>query len=122
MKKLIFLLLLLPLLTACGQKLEAADIAGTWENEQATIYFGEDGSYEIKYAEFDVGELSSENGKFELSGGKVELKLRDKYTLNELGEIDFKRLVRTENRRESIELKDDILTIDGEEYTRKEMY
>ena len=122
MKKLIFLLLLLPLLTACGQKLEAADIAGTWENEQATIYFGEDGSYEIKYTEFDIGELSSENGKYELSPGKVELKLRDKYTLNELGEIDFKRLVRTENRKANIELNGDTLTFDGEEYTRREMY
>ena len=122
MKKILFLLLLLPLLAACGQKLEATDIAGTWENEQATIYFGEDGSYEIKYAEFDVGELSSENGKYELSPGKVELKLRDKYILNELGEIDFKRLVRTENRKADIELNGDTLTFDGEEYARREIY
>ena len=122
MKKLIFLLLLLPMLAACGSRLENADIAGSWENEQATIYFSEDGSYEIKYTEFDVGELSSENGKYELSRGKVELKLRDKYTLNELGEIDFKRLVRTENRKADIALEDDVLTFDGGEYTRKEMY
>ena len=122
MKKLIFLLLLLPLLAACGSRLENADIAGSWENEQATIYFGEDGSYEIKYSRFDVGELSSESGEYKLSRGKVELKLRDKYTFNELGEIDFKRLVRSENRKADIELKGDILAFDGEEFTKKEMY
>ena len=120
MKKLMFLLLLLPLLTACGQKLEEADIVGSWENEQATLYFGEDGSYEIKYADFDVGELTSEGGRYELSRGKVELKLRDKYTLNDLGEIDFKRLVRTENRKVNIELKGGILVLGDKEYTWKE--
>ena len=122
MKKLIFLLLLLPMLAACGQKLENADIAGSWENEQAALYFGEDGSYEIKYSRFDVGGLSSESGKYELGRGKVELKLRDKYTLNDLGEMDFRRLVRTENRKVDIELDEDTLVLDGEEYTRKEMY
>ena len=122
MKKLIFLLLLLPMLAACGQKLENTDITGSWDNEQATLYFNEDGSYEIKYNRFDVGELSSENGKYELSPGKVELKLRDKYILNELGEIDFKRLVRTENRKADIELNGDTLTFDGEEYARRDIY
>ena len=120
MKKILFLLLLLPMLAACGSRLENADIAGSWENERATLYFGEDGSYEIKYNIFDAGELSSENGKYELSRGKVELKLRDKYTLNDLGEIDFRRLVRTENRKADLELSDDTLIFDGEEYTRKE--
>ena len=122
MKKILFLLLLLPILAACGQKLENTDIAGSWENAQATLYFSEDGSYEIKYSQFDVGEPSSENGEFELDRGRVELKLRDKYTLNELGEIDFKRLVRTENRKVNIELNGDTLTFDGEEYARREIY
>ena len=122
MKKLILLLLILLLLAACGQRLENADIAGSWENDQATLYFGEDGSYEIKYADFGEGELSSENGKYELGRGKIILKLRDKYILNDLGEIGFKRLVHPENRKVVIELNRDILTFGGEEYTKKEMY
>ena len=91
MKKLLLLLSCLFILTACGQELEAADIAGVWKNDGARIRFGEDGGYEITYAAPEPGGLSSENGEFELDGGTVELRLRDKYTFNELGETDFQR-------------------------------
>lgn len=119
-KKLLPVLFCLFALTACGRGLEAADIEGSWENAAAVVTFGGDGTYEIKYADFGPGELSSENGEFELSGGEVELRLRDRYVLDDAGEIDFTRLTATENRRLEISLEGDTLTLDGEEYARRE--
>ncbi len=120
MKKLLSILSVLVLLTACGQKPEPADIVGVWENSAATVRFGEDGTYEISYADFGPGELSSENGKFTLSGGKIELQTRDKYTLTETGEISFQRLAVTEDRKVDISLDGGVLTLGGEEYVRRE--
>lgn len=118
MKKLIVLTVCALLLTGCG--LDPADIAGVWENSAATLTFGEDGTYEIKYADPAPGDLSSENGEFQLSGGKIRLEIRDKYTVNELGEVKFERLIRTQDRKLKITLDGDALTLDGEEYTRRD--
>ncbi len=120
MKKLLLILSVLVCLTACGQKLEPADISGVWENSAATVYFGEDGTYEIRYADFGPGELSSENGEFGLSGGKIELRMRDKYTFDDSGEISFERLPVTEDRKADVALDGDTLTLDGTEYVRRE--
>ena len=120
MKKLLLILSVLVCLTACGQKLEPADISGAWENSAATVYFGEDCTYEIRYADFGPGELSSENGEFGLSGGKIELRMRDKYTLDDSGEISFERLPVTEDRKADVALDGDTLTLDGTEYVRRE--
>lgn len=120
MKKLLYILSALVLLSACGQRLEPADIAGTWENGSATVYFGEDGSYEIRYNDFGPGELSSENGEFALTGGKIELRMRDRYTLTDTGEISFHRLAVTEDRKAEIAVDGDVLTLDGAEYGRKQ--
>ncbi len=120
MKKPILLIFCILLLTACGRGLEAADIEGSWENAAATLYFGDDGTYEIKYADPKPGELSSESGEFELDGGKIELRLRDKYTVDEFGDVDFERFGYTEDRKVKIGLDGDVLTLDGEEYSRRQ--
>ncbi len=110
-------------LTGCGDSepvIDAADLAGAWSSQEAELYFNEDGTYEIKYSDFDVGELSSENGKYELEPGKIKFRLRDKYTLDEYGDTKFERLIHTENREEEASLDGDILTLEGREYSRRE--
>lgn len=110
-------------LTACGDDgpaINAADLAGAWSSQDAELYFNEDGTYEIKYSDFAAGELSSENGKYELEPGKIKFRLRDKYTLDEYGDIKFERLIHTENREEDIALDGGLLTLDGREYSRRE--
>ncbi len=119
MKKLLLLVSCLTLLAACGQELSAEDVAGAWENGSAQVYLGEDGSYEIKYADPKAGELASESGKFQLDGGKILLQRRDRYRLNDLGETEFRRLMETEDRKLDVSLDGDALTLDGEEYQRR---
>lgn len=125
MKKPIFTILCVILCTlafaGCAEQTELGDLAGAWENENAEIYFNEDGTYEIKYSEFDVGQLASENGKFEISGGKIEFKIRDKYTLSDTGDIKFERLIHTENRKEKFSIDSDTLTLNKIVYIRKEI-
>ena len=46
--------------------------------------------------------------------------MRDKYTLDDSGEINFERLPVTEDRKAEISLDGDTLTLDGTEYVRRE--
>lgn len=121
MKKLVFLIACLLILASCGGSLSAEQIAGAWENSQGDrVYFNSDGTYEIKYKEAAVGELASENGKYELRGGKILFSRRDKYTLTENGDIKFERLIYAEDRKEKISLSDSGLEINEMLYIKQE--
>lgn len=106
MKRLIPTLLCALLLSSCGAKLENADIAGDWVSESGQIHFNEGGTYEIKYFEAAFGSLTAESGTYELDGGRIKLKMRDKYTLEETGDVRFERLIHTEDRKEKISLEE----------------
>ncbi len=121
MKKLITVIICALVLAGCGAEIENADIAGDWENENAQIHFNEDGAYEIRYLSAEVGEKTAENGKYEIDGGKIEFKVRDKYTLEETGDTKFERLVHTEDRKEKISLEsDEQLELNKTVYNRRE--
>ncbi len=121
MKKLILAAICALLLSACGAEIENADIAGDWESEECRVHFNEDGTYEIKYFDFSYGDLASENGKYEIDGSGLWFKLRDKYTLEETGDIKFERLVHTQDRKEKLSLEEDgTLKLNDIIYYRKE--
>lgn len=120
MKKTAALFLCVLMLAACGEKIQNADIAGDWQGSFAQIHFNEDGTYEIKYFDFEAGDLASENGTYALSGGKIEFKIRDKYTADDFGGVKFERLIHTENRKEKISLDGEYLTINKIQYQKQE--
>ncbi len=121
MKKLFAFIVCLFCLTGCADGLSAGDLKGAWENSDGDrIYFGSDGKYEIKYANAEIGGIDSESGSFELNGGKILFSRRDKYTLTEIGEIKFERLIHTEDRKEKISLSEEGLEINGTTYIKRE--
>lgn len=120
MKRIVLIFLALLCLASCGKTVAIEDVKGGWSGEEARIYLNQDGTYELVYENPKVGEISSESGKFELDGGKICFYRRDKYTVEDTGDVRFRRLIKTENRKEKIAVSEEQLTIGEITYNKQE--
>ncbi len=107
------------LLAACSS-VDEEELYGGWSGESGRVYFNADGTYELERLGEEVGLVVSESGRYELKGGKIAFYRRDKYSLNDRGEVQYERLIKTEDRKERVSVFGNELKLENTTYTKQE--
>ncbi len=107
------------LLTACSD-IDEEELYGGWSGESGRVHFNADGTYELERLGEEAGLVVSESGRYELKGGKIAFYRRDKYSLNDRGEVQYERLIKTEDRKEKASVSGNELKLEDITYTKQE--